>query len=261
MSKEGQWDKYQRVIKAIEAPYYQVPGNHDTHSKEARRIYTRRFGKCYYSFDYGGCHFVLLDNNEAQRWGYMGRTELEWLKADLKETKALSVFVFMHFPVWEPERVTPQSFQFWTETLHPLFKASHVRAVFGGHYHSYGPSREFDGIRYYITGGGGAELRPEYKKSGGEHHFVKVKVSGDNCDVRVVTERAELTDAEADVMGGLQFAQKNSSRIGIEQGTQDLEQGVNFSVSLKNPYDEALAGKAEWVYDASAFEVQPPSVA
>jgi hypothetical protein len=260
MSKEKQWDKYQRVIKAIQAPYYQVPGNHDTHSKEARRIYTRRFGKCYQSLDYGGCHFVLLDNTEAQRWGYMGPTELEWLKTDLRQTKAQSVFVFMHFPVWEPERVTPQSFQFWAETLHPLFKASHVLAVFAGHYHSYGPSREFDGIRYFITGGGGAELRPEYKKSGGEHHFVKVKVSGENCEVRVVTERGELSDAEADVMGGLQFAEKHSSRIGIEQGTQDLRQGVSFSVSLNNPYDETLAGKAEWICDASAFAVEPASV-
>ena len=89
--------------------------------------------------------------------------------------------------------------------------------MFGGHYHTYGPTREFDGIRYFITGGGGAELRPEYKKSGGEYHFMKIKVSGDTFDVRVVTEHGELTDPEADVMGGLQFAARNVSRIGIER--------------------------------------------
>src|SRR5215471_21378037 len=33
LSKEKQWDKYERVIRAIEPPYYQAPGNHDTHSK------------------------------------------------------------------------------------------------------------------------------------------------------------------------------------------------------------------------------------
>ena len=132
--------------------------------------------------------------------------------------------------------------------------------MFAGHYHAYGPTREFDGIRYFITGGGGAELRPEYKKSGGEHHFVKVKVSGDAFDVRVVTERGELTDPEADVMGGLQFAARNVSRIGIKRGSHNLSEGVNFSVSIDNPYQETLIGQAEWVLDASAFSVEPRGV-
>ncbi len=193
-SKEKQWEQYQQVIKGIEPPYYQVPGNHDTHSKAARKIYGRRFGKCYQSFDYQDWHFVLLDNTEKERWGYLGPAELEWLKADLKETRARGVFVFLHFPVWEPDRITPEYYEFWEQTLHPLFKQSRVRAVFAGHYHTYGPTREFDGIRYFITGGGGAELRPDYRKSGGEHHFVRVKVSGDTFDIRVVTERGELTD-------------------------------------------------------------------
>ena len=260
-SKETQWDKYQQVIRAIEPPYYQVPGNHDTHSKQARRIYGRRFKSFYQSFDHEGWHFVLLDNTEKQRWGYLGPAQLEWLKGDLQAARARGVFVFLHFPVWEPERVTPEYYAFWEQTLHPLFKRYGVRAVFGGHYHAYGPTREFDGIRYYITGGGGAELRPEYKKSGGEHHFVRVKVSGDSFDTRVVTEHGELTDPEADVMGGLLFSARNVSRIGIPQGAQNLKAGVSFSVSVHNPYPTALNGQATWVLDASAFSVQPARVA
>ncbi len=259
-SKEKQWDKYQEVIRAIKPPYHQLPGNHDTHSKEARRIYERRFGRGYKSFDNRDCHFVLLDNTERGRWGYLGPAQLEWLKADLARTRARTVFVFMHFPVWEPERVTPQYYDFWAQTLHPLFKQCRVRAVFAGHYHSYGPTREFDGIRYFITGGGGAELVPEYRKSGGVHHFVRVKVAGDGFDTRVVTEHGELTDAEADVMGGLLFAIRNVSRIGIKRGLQNLRQGVRFSVSIRNPYQEAMTGSAEWVLDASAFSVEPTQV-
>jgi predicted MPP superfamily phosphohydrolase len=259
-SKEKQWEKYQQVIKRIGPPYHQVPGNHDTHSKEARKIYGRRFGSFYQSFDYQDCHFVLLDNTEKQRWGYLGPAQLEWLKSDLEASRARSVFVFLHFPVWEPERISPQYYEFWAQTLRPLFKQFRVQAVFGGHYHTYGPTREFDGIRYFITGGGGAELIPEYKKSGGEHHFVKVKVSGDTFDVRVVTEQGELTDTEADVMGGIQFAARNVSRIGIKRGAQNLKEGVNFSVSIDNPYPESLAGHAAWVLDASAFSVQPEKV-
>jgi hypothetical protein len=165
-----------------------------------------------------------------------------------------------HFPVWEPERITPAYYDFWAQTLHPLFKESRVRAVFGGHYHTHGPSREFDGIRYFITGGGGAELRPEYKKSGGEFHFMKIKVSGDAFDVRVHIERGELSDPEADVMGGLQFAARNVSWIGIDRDTRNLRTGVTFSVSVKNPYPSVLSGHATWLLDASAFSVEPQSV-
>ena len=259
-SKEKQWDKYQQVIKEIEPPYYQLPGNHDTHSKEARKIYGQRFGKFYQSFDYQDWHFVLLDNTEKERWGYLGPVELDWLKADLKATRAKGVFVFLHFPVWEPERITPEYYEFWEQTLHPLFRESRVRAVFAGHYHAYGPTREFDGIRYFITGGGGAELRPEYKKSGGEHHFMRVKVMGDSFEIRVVTDRGELTDPEADVMGGVQFAAKNVSRIGIKQGSRDLKDGVSFSVVVGNPYPVTLTGQASWIFDASAFSVEPKGV-
>ena len=258
--KEKQWDRYQAVAKTIQAPYYQLPGNHDTHSKEARKIYGQRFGKFYQSFDHGDCHFVLLDNTEKERWGYIGPDQLAWLQNDLKTTQARSVFVFLHFPDWEPERITTEYYEFWAKTLHPLFKASRVRAVFAGHYHAYGPTREFDGIRYFITGGGGAELRPEYKKSGGVYHFMKIHVSGDTFDVRVETERGELTDSDADVMGGLQFARRNVSRIGIRPASQDLKTGVSFTVTVNNPYRETLTGQAEWLLDASAFTVLPQRV-
>lgn len=261
LSKESQWKKYETTIKQICVPYYQIPGNHDTRSKDARRVYGRRFGKFYQSFDYNDCHFVLLDNTEQERWGYLGPTQLNWLKDDLKQTNARDVFVFLHFPVWEPERITHEYYEFWAQTLHPLFKESRVRAVFGGHYHTYGPTREFDGIRYYITGGGGAELRPEYKKAGGQYHFMKVKVSDDNFDVRVITERGELTDPEADVMGGLQFANRNVSRIAINPKDQDLKAGVAFQVSVQNPYKEVLTGQASWLVDASAFSVEPTNIA
>ena len=159
LSKGKQWDRYQSVVKAFTVPYYQLPGNHDTFSKNARRVYARRFGKFYQSFDYGGCHFVLLDTCEESRWGYMGQGELNWLRADLRGNKLHPVFVFLHFPLWEHERIKPAYQEFWHDTLHPLFRESGVAGVFGGHYHSYGPTRTIDGIRYFITGGGVVEFR------------------------------------------------------------------------------------------------------
>ncbi len=259
--KERQWDNYQAVIKTIQAPYHQLPGNHDTHSKAARKIYGQRFGVFYQSFDYGDCHFVLLDNSEQERWGYLGPVQLAWLRNDLQQTPARQVFVFLHFPVWEPERVTPEYYEFWRKTLQPLFKASRVRAVFGGHYHTYGPTREFDGIRYFITGGGGAELIPSYQKSGGVYHYMKVHVMGDSLDVRVVTQHGELSDAEADMMSGLQFADRNVSRIGLPASWSELKAGKLFTVTLNNPNHQTMNGSAEWILDDRAFAVAPRRIA
>ncbi len=258
--KASQWGKYGLVIKAIAAPYYQVPGNHDTHSKDARRIYGQRFKKFYQSFDYGNCHFTLLDNTENERWGYLGPDQLDWLERDLNSTSARLVFVFLHFPIWEPEGLAPEYHEFWAQKLHPLFKQHRVRAVFGGHYHTYGPTREFDGIRYFITGGGGAELRPEYRKSGGDYHFVKVRVEDDTFDVQIVTENGVLADPEADLMGGLQFASRHVSRIGIKLGATGLSADIPFTVSIENPYPDSLSGGAQWLLDESEFQVEPRAV-
>ncbi len=258
-SKGRQWTKYKQVIQEIQVPYHQVPGNHDTHSKEARRLYTRQFGRGYGSFEHGGCHFVLLDNTEEGHWGYLGPTQLAWLQNDLRRAQPGSSFVFMHFPLWELDRIAPAYHAFWLERLHPLFKETRVRAVFAGHFHSYGPSRVFDGIQYFISGGGGAELRPDYRKSGGQYHFLRVTVAGDTFALRVVTPRGELSDAEADVMGGVLFADRHSSRIGLKPGTRDLRQGIICGITLSNPYPAALTGNAQWRLDASTFSVRPAS--
>lgn len=259
LRKEKQWDRYEQVIRGFTEPYYQLPGNHDTYSKEARRVYGRRFGKFYESFDHGDCHFVLLDTTEQEKWGYLGPAQLAWLKTDLRETKAKMVFVFTHFPLWETARVAPPYHDFWTQTLHPLFRESRVRAVFGGHFHSYGPTRDIDGIRYFITGGGGAELRPAYKKAGGVHHFLRVSVKGESFDVRVVTDHGELTDAEADVTGGEAFADQHCSRIGLAEGASRLEAGTRIPVSLANPFRVPLEGTAEWLLDAANWTGAPPT--
>ena len=257
MPKAKQWDRYQAAVKRFTMPYYQVPGNHDTFSKAARRTYGERFGKFYESFDYGGCHFVLLDACEDTHWGRLGAVQVDWLKNDLRKNKLRPVFVFLHFPVWEPERIKPANHEFWRDTLHPLFLESGVAGVFGGHFHCYGPTRTIDGIRYFVTGGGGAELMPDYRKSGGEHHFLRVKVKENTFDVRVATGRGELTDLEADIMGGLLFADRHSSRIGLLRGSRDLRAGADCTIAIENPYKDWLVGKVTWQVDAASFQIEP----
>jgi hypothetical protein len=76
----------------------------------------------------------------------------------------------------------------------------------------------------------------------------------------VVTEQGELTDPEADVMGGLQFAARHVSRLGIKRDAQDLRTGTPLTVTVKNPYLTAMTGQAAWLMDPSSFSLQPASV-
>ena len=206
-NKQKQWTIYSRVVKGIKAPYFQIPGNHDVFSRAAEADYLRLFHRMYYSFDWQESHFILLHDMEDGERGNIGPGQLAWLKNDLKNCRARLIFVGLHIPLWETRRVSPKYHELWRQTLHPLFKQYHVKAVFGCHFHRYGPTREFDGIRYFITGGGGAELLPAYVEHGGNYHFMVADVKGTDVRYQVVTPRATLSDEQADVLKNVNFTE------------------------------------------------------
>jgi len=118
-----QWEfanvrKGMEMWKNFEKPAYHVLGNHEhdfTNKQEVFEFYKEEY-KPYYSFDHGGFHFIVLDNNYYYdhetgetvpydkknycRGGektlqYLPKEELEWLKEDLAKTKNPS-FLFAH---------------------------------------------------------------------------------------------------------------------------------------------------------------------
>jgi 3',5'-cyclic AMP phosphodiesterase CpdA len=97
----------------------------------------------------------------------------------------------------------------WT----PLFEKYQVSAVFSGHDHVY-QRAEHDGIRYFVSGGGGAPLYPRrpnpnpvdleaVKKFERAFHFLRVTVTGNRVEVTgvrtdgTVIETTAWTDAAA----------------------------------------------------------------
>ncbi len=217
----GQWENYLEVIRKIKSPYYQIPGNHDVFNKNARRIYLDIFKRTYQSFTVKKVHFVLLDNLEDNQWGKIGEEQLRWLKQDLSSPDWKMAFVFIHVPVWDMKarNVKMEWRKFWFDEIHQLLKEAKVRAVFAGHTHRFGPTRIYDGIRYYIAGGGGPKLHPLFVRRGGENFFLLVQVRENDFKVSVVTRDRIIEEREAglvDDLFGPFYYQPETNRQGGE---------------------------------------------
>ena len=134
------------------APYY-VAGNHDigdkpdptapaSHvSREVLDWYHRRFGKSWYSFDQGDCHFVVL-NSQIMNSTLPDAAEQEvWVEKDLAEHAKKRLFVLLHMPPYLFDETEPSMGHYdnlanpartWLLDLVRIYK---VEQLFAGHVH------------------------------------------------------------------------------------------------------------------------------
>ena len=100
----------------LRAPYWTVPGNHDhfgviqsrshvpaTHPLYNRGMYRHYLGPEYYSFNYGGVHFIGLDTvqpDDSAYYGGVDSLQLAWLTRDVAALPASTpVVIFAHIPL------------------------------------------------------------------------------------------------------------------------------------------------------------------
>ncbi len=183
----GEWEEYQELVKVIskvERPFFIAKGNHEVHiGKEGYGNFREFFGKDYYSFNFGNSHFIILDANQLGYKYRMPPEEVEWLEKDLGEVNAEHIFVFIHQPIYkyahgleDPEL---------EKRLKSLMERANVDCVFQGHEHML-YSGEENGVRFFITGGAGAELDGQYPNETLAFHYVVVDVKGEKVSYRVV---------------------------------------------------------------------------
>ena len=98
---------YERAVRAVGMPCFQVVGNHDVEStarsdETSMRTFERHFGPTYYSLDRGEVHYVVLDDVLWYGRGYIGyldQRQLDWLAADLAGLeRGARVVVCLHIP-------------------------------------------------------------------------------------------------------------------------------------------------------------------
>ncbi len=161
----------------------------------------------YYSFDWGGCHFAVLDSDvanvsksEATREAFWNE-QVRWLEEDLQNNQDADFrFVSAHHPpltaVSRRQGGNPHM-----TALMPLFEKYKVTAGFFGHDHNYQHYLK-NGIHYFTTGGGGAPLYDVDKPPEGitqlvarTENFVVVSVDGKTAQVTAFKPNSEILDA------------------------------------------------------------------
>jgi acid phosphatase type 7 len=203
-------------------PIYSAMGNHDIKENVKDSLYFKYFSlpanssnqsEAYYSFNIGDAHFVALnsylsfDPNSPQ---------YKWFAEDLRNSSRYKwKIVFIHEPFYSSGRNGSNIHQ--RRVLSPLFEKGGVALVFTGHDHLYERTESIKGVTYIVTGGGGAPLYNATKtewaaKIDKSHHFCKVRIAGDQCEVIMIRSDGTIGDRLILTKSFDTFAQDGSAK-------------------------------------------------
>lgn len=205
-ARQDQWQQFFDIEASLlrDNVYFPAVGNHDRQGKgRTADTYKAYFSvpengsdtERYYAFDYAASRFLVLDSN-VHSFGLTDQTawiERQFISA--RQNLAIRhIFVVMHHPVFSVSLHGGHTDlrEKWT----PLFERYGVAAVFSGHDHVY-TRAEHDGVRYFVSGGGGAPLYPfrpksrapdlaALKKFERAFHFLRVTIAGGRIEITAV---------------------------------------------------------------------------
>jgi len=240
-----EWEGYKSIISPLSMPIYFTPGNHDIWSDTAIIFYQRYIGKPYYSFNYQGIHFTILDNSRYDSIGGMPKEQFDWLVNDLKKSrKAKYSIVFFHKPFWY-ETIAKSRTDLW----HSLFINYGVDAVFSGHNHFY-YTEKYEGILYTAVGSSGGSYN-EPGPTGLGYHFTWVTVDNQGISVAPIkmgsvlpweeVTVADLKSIENIVLTGISFVKP----IPVNENLTLADSTVELKFWNPNT-DLALEDTIEW---------------
>lgn len=168
--------RFREIFASVEAPLHVVPGNHDIGDKptiwnpapwlsaESQSLYEENFGAQYYSFDYSGIHFVVVNDvlfnsglpAEDEQW--------RWLERDLQSHAR--TFVFTHYPLYllhddedeHAENIAEPARSRFLE----LLRRNKVEAVFTAHVHNF--FYDADATTEYYVAPSATAVRHDYSE-------------------------------------------------------------------------------------------------
>ncbi len=152
---------YKEVSGGLNMPVYNTVGNHEVygwhrdeegieeHPEFGKKMFEKRMGERFYSFDHKGWHFIVLDaifrGEDGHYMGKIDQEQIDWLKADLKKVDAKTPLAMsVHIPFitastqltegshasYPDGRVISNSLEVLT-----MFREHNLRLVLQGHLH------------------------------------------------------------------------------------------------------------------------------
>ena len=180
---DEEWAEYFEHARRIDAPLFLIPGNHDISNPECYRYWQEDFGRTYYSFDYKGCHFVVL-NTEEERLdgrGPVWQAMMTWAEEDLAaHADSRHTFFFFHKPMWRDARYERD----WPRLERAI--AGRPCTIVAGHWHDLQAERRENQLYVVQSATGGGLGLCELKEYGCFHSFGYVTVDGDSVTYAVV---------------------------------------------------------------------------
>ena len=203
---EHDWNRFFAIQRELlrDTPLVPALGRHDLQGRRRSAEHVQEFfvlpegaptaGR-YHALSYGPARIVVLDSNERQ---HALSEQTRWLERELAAARADDeierIFVVSHHAPYSvglyggDERIRDA----WA----PLFEQHGVDAVFSGHDHVYSRA-EAGGVRYFVTGGGGAPLYRRDRQADhasqeairhfeSVHHYLRVDVGGGLVEVSAV---------------------------------------------------------------------------
>ena len=197
---------YKGTVEEFNMPVYNTMGNHEIfgiydgsgvpkdHPEYGKKMFQKRLNKRYYSFDYKGWHFMILDGiKDTKKSRYLGMVDEEqmsWISDDLAGIdKSTPIVVSTHIPL-----MTIFS-QVYYNTTHPndsglvvsngkevvdLFADHNLKLVLQGHLHTI--EDIYVNGTHFITGGAVSGAWWTGPNQGYEEGFVLVSVKGDEFE-------------------------------------------------------------------------------
>jgi len=194
------WDTFFSISGPLmqRVPYYPALGNHEGDSPLYFEYFALPGNERYYSFDWGNCHFIILDSDPPY---LQSEDQRKWLIDDLRKDRETDfTFVMFHHPLYSG-----------TENLNRRLGAAEVRKYFGtileeaqvdvvftGHDHNY-QHTFVNGVHYIITGGGGAGLywvksKWGFTKQAAVYHWLRVSVNGKRLTITAIDIDGKLIE-------------------------------------------------------------------
>jgi hypothetical protein len=250
-----QWDTIMRLLRNTGVYYRLTPGNHDITDAMSESVFVRYFGGPHSSFNFGGSHFLIIDNS---RWDSLPETELAWIDRDLALNRlARWTFVFMHRSYWVKALREGKA-----DRLHNIFRQYGVDYVFSGHDHYY-CSAVWDSIHYVQVGPTGSRYKVyEDEERGAFQNYLLVHCGDSAVRLEVVRPGSLLaqdcvTLKDIALLDSIDRSGLNLSDVAL---SPDGALDDSVTAEVRNVSNSVLSTRCEWNLAASNWRVEPETV-